>query len=181
MRRAIVLVVAFALGACSREPSDASELAPSASAGAAQPSEGEAWLLTGTNDQRFARVARQLRGFDVAMVETGYRYVELYWAGEDENWDFAKYQLDKIRTAVANGVERRPRRARSALALNAALVGVEEAITRHDLPMFRQRFEGLTNTCNTCHEQERVPFIHVQPPSVRVSPAGPLPTDGGAR
>src|SRR5690606_15846238 len=57
---------------------------------------------------------KQFRGFDNAMVETGYRYQELYWAGQDENWEYADYQLEKIKIAIENGLERRPKRAKSA-------------------------------------------------------------------
>jgi hypothetical protein len=149
---------------------------------AARPvSEAEAWLLAGTDEERFARVARQLRGFDVAMAEVGYRYGELYWAGQDQNWDYAKYQLEKIRTAVKNGVERRPKRGPSAQMLEGALAGVEEAVTARDPSTFADRFTGLTAICNACHQAERVPFVRVQPPSVRTSPASQLAADAGAR
>jgi hypothetical protein len=177
MRRALCVVVALAATACSRQPSDSSAPAPGTSA--AVTSQDEAWLLSGTNDERFARVAKHLRGFDVAMVETGYRYGELYWAGQDRNWDYAKYQIEKIRTAVRNGVERRPKRAQSAQVLDGALPGVEEAITTRDPALFTERFSVLTATCNACHQAERVPFIHVRPPTVRTTSAGPLPGDGG--
>lgn len=182
MMRALGLLLAFTVGGCARGPTDSRAPTPAeaqSAAPAASP-EGAAWLLAGTNDERFARVAKHLRGFDAAMVETGYRYGELYWAGQDENWDFAKYQLEKIRTAVGNAVERRPKRARSALALEVPLVALEESIIRRDAVAFRVRFDALTNTCNTCHEQERVPFVHVRPPSVRTSPVGPVPAPGGS-
>lgn len=39
------------------------------------------------------------------MVEKGYRDQELYWAGQDENWDYADYQIEKIRKAIENGLE----------------------------------------------------------------------------
>jgi hypothetical protein len=180
MRHALLFIFAFTFGACSYQPSDSPESMPSPSAGAARPSEDEAWLLTGTSDERFARIARQLRGFDVAMVETGYRYGELYWAGQNRNWDYAKYQVEKIRTAVKNGVERRPKRGPSAQVLEGALPGLEEAITAKDPTLFAERFNVLTATCNACHQAERVPFVHIRPPSVPLSPAGSLPSDGGA-
>jgi hypothetical protein len=169
--------------ACSREPSasvtnaESSSAAPAASG--APPGEA-AWLLSGTPDERFARVAKHLRGFDVAMAETGYRYGELYWAGQDRNWDYAKYQAEKIRTAVRNGVERRPKRAQSAQMLEGALPGVEEAITAKDPALFAERFDALTTTCNACHHAERVPFVHIRRPTMRLSPVGPLPEDAGA-
>jgi hypothetical protein len=183
MTRALghLLLLALISVACSRPSSDQPAPAASQSAATTSPSEGEAWLLSGTSDERFARIARQLRGFDVAMVETGYRYGELYWAGQDRNWDYAKYQVEKIRTAVKNGVERRPKRGQSAQVLEGALPGVEEAIAAKDATLFAERFSVLTATCNACHQAERVPFVHVRPPSVRSSPAGPLPTHGGVQ
>lgn len=176
-RRILLPLLLLIVVACTREPSR--QGAEETGSAAAVPEDAR-WLLTGTSDERFARVAAHLRGFDVAMVETGYRYGELYWAGQDQNWDYATYQIGKIRTAVRNGVERRPKRGPSAQMLEGALPGVEEAITAKDPALFAQRFNVLTATCNACHQAERVPFVHVRPSSVRVSPAGPLPTDGGA-
>jgi hypothetical protein len=144
----------------------------------AAPTENEAWLLVGTLDDRFTRVARQLRGLDVAMIEVGHRYGELHWAGQDHNWEYATYQLEKIRTAMSRGVERRPKRGPSARMLDGALAGVEEAITAKDPARFAERFDALTATCNACHQAERVPFIHVRTPSIRTSPVGPPPADG---
>ena len=71
----------------------------------------EDWLSSGSTDERFSKVSKHLRGFDMAMAEVGYRFSELYWAGQDKNWEFAKYHLEKIRTAIRNGTERRPARA----------------------------------------------------------------------
>ncbi|MEW6776521.1 MAG: hypothetical protein AB1405_09530 [Bdellovibrionota bacterium] len=149
--------------------------------GAVAVSEGNSWLLSaGSGDARFDLIAKHFRGFDVAMAETGYRYGELYWAGEDRNWGYANYQLGKIRTAIANGLERRPKRAASAKMIEGPLAGMEEAIAAKDAALFAERFRTLTATCNACHQAERVPFVHVRPPPARVSPAGPLPADGGA-
>lgn len=48
------------------------------------------------------------------MVEVGYRFTELYFAGKEHNWDYAKYQAEKIEVALRLGLERRPKRAQSA-------------------------------------------------------------------
>jgi hypothetical protein len=69
----------------------------------------EGWLK-GSANEKFVTVARQLRGFDVTMVEVGYRYQELYWAGIDENWDYARYQIEKMETTLKDGFARRPKR-----------------------------------------------------------------------
>jgi hypothetical protein len=129
----------------------------------------EGWLQ-GDVDERFALVSRHLRGFDLAMVEVGYRYTELYWAGNDRNWAYADYQLEKIETAVANGVQRRPKRADSARMLEGAVASVRKTIEARDSAGFAQSFAALTATCNTCHQSERVAFMTVVPPTRRASP-----------
>ncbi len=139
------------------------------------PASDTAWLR-GSTDERFDLVAKHLRGFDMAMVETGYRYTELYWAGREENWGYAAYQLGKIRTAIANGIERRPRRAASARMIDAPLAAVETAIQRRDRAQFLAGFETLTAACNACHRAEGVGFVTARPPEQR--PAAPgVPTD----
>jgi cytochrome c556 len=124
-------------------------------------------------DTRFALVAKHLRGFDMAMVEVGHRYAELYWASRDRNWEYAAYQLGKIETAVGNGIERRPRRAASARMLEGAVTRVREAIDGRDGPALDTAIATLTATCNACHRAERVAFIQVAPPAVRLSPVRP--------
>lgn len=130
----------------------------------------DAGWLQGSTDERFARVQAQLRGFDMAMVETGYRYGELYWAGQDRNWDFAAYQVDKIGTAIERGLERRPKRAESARMIEGPLASVREAVQARDPAAFDEAFTTLTKTCNLCHEAERMPFVVVRPPTMRHSP-----------
>lgn len=177
MRRIGLFVFAAWLAACSRDvPSPAVE---TADASVAAPPEA-AWLLSGSTDERFVRVAKHLRGFDVAMVETGYRYTELSWAGKDHNWDYASYQLAKIETAIGNGTERRPLRAPSARMLDAPIAQVKAAISKRDAASFDVAFTALTATCNACHQAERVPFVRIAPPSVRYSPVtAPFSGDGG--
>jgi hypothetical protein len=130
---------------------------------------GQGWLQ-GSVDERFALVARHLRGFDMAMVEVGYRHVELYWAGQDRNWGYAAYQLGKIETAVANGVQRRPKRAASARMLDGVVASVREAIDAGDAEAFERAFSALTATCNACHQAEDVAFMTVETPTQRLSP-----------
>lgn len=105
---------------------------------------GEGGWLDGTVDEKFETVAKQLRGFDMAMVETGYRYNELYWAAQDSNWGYAEYQVLKIRTAIENGLERRPRRAKSAQTfLTIVVPAVEEAIAKRDVTLLQKRLGTL--------------------------------------
>jgi hypothetical protein len=149
------IVVALLVAGCSGPPSG---------------SPGAAWLSRDP-EQRTVQLERQLRGFDVAMLETGHRYAELYWAGRDANWGAAAYHAGKIRLAIENGLERRPQRAGSARPfLAGALAELEAAIAARDPALFAVRFEALTAACNACHAAERVAFFEVRPPRVRLSP-----------
>jgi cytochrome c556 len=132
----------------------------------------DGWLTSIEDErERIDAIQRQFRGFDMAMVETGYRYVELYWAGQDENWDYAVYQLEKMRLAIEDGLERRPPRAASAQPfLHNVLPEMEEALEAEDIEVFNEKFNILTQECNACHSAEQVPYFEVHPPEQRLSP-----------
>jgi hypothetical protein len=141
-----------------------------ASSSAPAPAPAATWL-SAQPDEQAVQLERQLRGLDVAMVETGYRYVELYWAGREANWDAAGYHVAKIRLAIENGLERRPKRAASAQPVLAGpLAAMGEAVAARDPRLFAERFESLTASCNHCHAQEKVSFFEVRPPDHRLSP-----------
>jgi hypothetical protein len=130
----------------------------------------DGWL-EGDQQEKFNTVAKHLRGFDMAMVETGYRYTELFWAGKDENWEYADYQLEKIRTAIENGLERRPKRAASAKPfLETILPQMKDAIQGKDTIMFLKHFTLLQSGCKSCHIKENVSFFQTEIPKVRLSP-----------
>ncbi len=169
-----LILAAGLLSACS--PKEAPRVAEPEAAARAAP---ESWLH-GTVDERFDRVAAHLRGFDMAMVEVGYRYTELYWAGQDRNWGYAAYQLGKVETAVARGIERRPARAASARMLEGAVTTVRGAIERQDGDAMDAALLSFTATCNACHGAEQMPFITVTPPAVRASPVAFSATGTGA-
>jgi len=135
-----------------------------------KPAGADGWLK-GDDHEKFETVSKHLRGFDMAMVETGYRYQELYWAGKDKNWEYAAYQVEKLRVAVENGLERCPKRAVSAQNfLNSALPQMDSAVANRDTVKFNQAFSALTSQCMACHALEEVPHFIVKEPTARQSP-----------
>jgi hypothetical protein len=159
-------LVAIGLGVYVSHWSEAAD-APSTSPA---PAAAEEWLR-GSEAEKFALVSKHLRGFDTTMVETGHRYIELYWAGKDRNWEFAKYQLEKIKHTIELGIERRPKRAVSAQGfLTIAVPQLAEAIGKKDATLFDERLTALTANCNACHVLEKMPFVQVKPPETRISP-----------
>jgi len=134
------------------------------------PSGRDGWLK-GTPHEKLDVVANQLRGFDMAMVETGYRYQELYWAGTDRNWEYAEHQVEKIKQAIEYGLVRRPKRTQSAETfLHEVLPEMEKIVKAKDSVGFLMNFEMLTKGCNACHKEEKVPYFTVNTPIHRQSP-----------
>jgi hypothetical protein len=128
----------------------------------------------GTTDQRLRAVEAQLRGLDVAMVEIGYRFGELHFAGHDRNWDYAKCQADKLRLALELALERRPKRAAAARRfLDEDLPALLRAIEAKDAGGYPAALERLRAGCMRCHVVESVPFFTVHLPERRVSPIRP--------
>lgn len=131
------------------------------------------WLMdTNGSAAKFKKIERQLRGFDLAMVEVGYRFNSFYFAIEDKNYLLAEYQWDKIKKAIENGIERRVKRATNsqAMFLDTQYKSMKEALRKKDREAILQEYNSTKQTCNACHNAERVPFIEVIDPAYRWQP-----------
>jgi len=127
--------------------------------------------LSSDNDSAFVQIEKHFRGFDMTMKEVGYRYNELYFAGIDENWDYAQYHLEKIKFAIDNGLERRPKRALSAKEfLEYSIPIFMKTIQNKNKESFIKEFDVFRQSCNACHIQEKFEFVKVVIPSNRYSP-----------
>lgn len=131
---------------------------------------GSAWL-SGSVDERFQAIGDQFGGFSQTMLEVGLRYTDLYWAIEDGNWEYARYQAEKIGDAIERGTVRRPGRETSsrALFLDDPLPALIEAIDSGEDDRIRASFTSLTDACNRCHVAEQMGFVIIEPPDVRVT------------
>ena len=156
MKQTIIIILTLGLFSCNQKTDK-------------ETAQGD-WIK-GTETEQIKTIEKQFRGFDNAMVETGYRYQELYWAGQDQNWEYADYQLEKIKIAIENGLERRPKRAKSAEHfLSYTLPEMKKSIESKDTMIFNKNFQTMTINCNSCHAIEKVPFFNVQVPTERQSP-----------
>ncbi len=123
-----------------------------------------------TLEEIIGSIESQIGGFSATMVEVNYRYNELYWAGKDENWGYADYQLDKLLSSMENGFIRRPDREASASQfMNQVSPALQETIENTDKDAFVEQFNRFASSCNTCHDMEAVNFIQVIIPEVRTT------------
>jgi hypothetical protein len=130
------------------------------------------WLARLTPDAQAGALERQLRGFDAAMVEVGYRYTEMYFGAIEGNWAYALYTAEKLGAAMENGLERRPKRRPNADAIFLRDIhpAMLEALKQKSPALFKERFDALRTRCNACHAAEGVPFIQVGIPPMKRTP-----------
>jgi cytochrome c556 len=131
------------------------------------------WLIeTKTDAEKFHAIQKQFRGFDLAMVEVGYRFNRFYFALKDKNYDLAHYQWDKIKKAIENGIQRRPKRKENSqkMFLDTQYKSMKSALDQKDEKHIWQEYEKVKNICNACHVAEKVPFIKVIDPQQRWQP-----------
>jgi hypothetical protein len=158
-----ILVIVATLAACSGR-------AVAERDAAAQRPGGSAWP-TGSTDERIESLADHIGGFSRAMMEVGYRYNELFFAGTERNWELAEYHAAKIGDAIEQGIERRPGRRPSAeIFLERELGALLDAIGARDPAAFERDYLRLTEGCNACHLREDVQFIVIRQPDRRIYP-----------
>lgn len=134
-----------------------------------QPAGSGGWLTGGVNE-KFETVTEHLGGFGRAMWEVDYRFQELYWGGNDGNWEYAAHQIAELEETLGLGLQRRPERAASAeLFINKAIPDVAGAIEERDSELFERSISLMMNTCNSCHALEEMPFLTVSAPPERRS------------
>ncbi len=124
------------------------------------------WLLNAPDDRaRFELLQRYLRGFDQPMWEVGERFEAIYDALDDENYELAAYHWEKIKVTIVNGYMKRPKRQANAetLFVNGAYAAVLEGFRSKDRVKAWDAFTLAHQTCQSCHEAEKVSFINNQP------------------
>ena len=129
--------------------------------GARPPAASDSWL-TGTPDEKFEKLAEHHRGLDQAMWEIGYRYRELAWAGKQQDWSYAIYQIGKIQLTLEQAIERRPKRAANArLFITEGVEPLKQALAKQPVQDFPARFQQLTAACLACHAREQAPIMNL--------------------
>lgn len=116
--------------------------------------------LTGTIEERLAQIERHLRGLDVSMAEVGYRYDELLMASKYRNWDYAKYQTEKIELSLRLALQRRPKRVKSSTPfLEKNIPLVLNAIQTRNPEQLDLAIGQLRSGCIQCHRAENVLYM----------------------
>ena len=99
------------------------------------------------------------------------RHAKLWFAGARGNWALADYELDELREGFGDAAklhpvhENVPVAALIARLTPAPLEALGKAIRGKRAADFRRSFDGLTATCNTCHQAANHGFIRIKRPA----------------
>jgi hypothetical protein len=108
------------------------------------------------------------------MIEAQLRYFKLWYAGRENNWELADFEVEQIRESFDNAARIFPT---IPLASKHMIMQptneLDSAIEAKDGAKFTKAFDKLTAACNGCHEAARLGFIVVREP--RMSPVETSP------
>lgn len=105
-------------------------------------------------------------GFGEFMSAIQVHHAKLWFAGTNENWELAGFEVHEIMESVAAIKKYQPERdeSRSVPMIEPALDSVNIAIQQKNISQFKSSFVLLTNTCNTCHKDVNYSFNEVKIP-----------------
>jgi hypothetical protein len=105
-------------------------------------------------------------GFGEFMSSIQIHHNKLWFAGTNENWPLADFEIHEIMETVDAIKKYEPEReeSKSVPMILPALDSVNAAIQNKNLQQFKNSFIVLTNTCNNCHKSVNFSFNEVKIP-----------------
>lgn len=92
-------------------------------------------------------------GLGEFMSQVQVHHAKLWFAGKNENWKLADFEIHEIMESV-DGIQQYAGdrvESKKVIMLQPALDSVNHAIEQKDTALFRSSFILLTSTCNSCH------------------------------
>ena len=109
-----------------------------------------------------------------AMMDVGYHFANLWFAGQRGNWPLAQFYLDETRSHLRWAVRIVPvRRTKSGdvdlrglleAVDNGGLAQIGKAIASTDLPAFAGAYRQTLEGCYTCHKAADKPYLRPRIP-----------------
>jgi hypothetical protein len=105
-------------------------------------------------------------GFGEFMTYIQIHHAKLWFAGENENWKLADFELKEILETVDDlkKFQSERKETQMVIMLKPVLDSVNLSIQQKNPALFKQTFTSLTNTCNTCHRLVSYSFNRVKIP-----------------
>ena len=106
-------------------------------------------------------------GFGEFMLSVQVHHIKLWFAGKAHNWKLANFELKETQealTAIKTYCQDR-KETQSLDMIDAPLQQLSQAVKQQDDAAFTEAYEGLTETCNSCHQSTNHGFNVVQIPT----------------
>ncbi len=105
-------------------------------------------------------------GFGEFMTYVQIHHAKLWFAGKNQNWKLAEFELNEI-TETIDAIKKYQKdreESKDLPIIYPALDNVRTAVQNRNLKSFYQSFTTLTNTCNACHQSVKFEFNVVKIP-----------------
>jgi len=105
-------------------------------------------------------------GFGEFMSSIQVHHAKLWFAGKEQNWELADFEMHEIGEAIDDikAFQTEREESKKVTMLKPALDAVNDAIQKKDPALFNSSYLLLTNTCNNCHKAVNFGFNIVKVP-----------------
>ena len=110
-------------------------------------------------------------GLGEFMTATQLRHAKLWFAGKENNWDLAAYEIDEIMEGFEDAEKQFSTHDGIPVAemikanIDPAVEELRKAVGAKSRTKFAVAFDKLTSACNTCHTGANKQFIRIQRPT----------------
>jgi hypothetical protein len=108
-------------------------------------------------------------GFGEFMSIIQAHHAKLWFAGKNQNWKLADFEVHEIMEVVEDIQKYETERKESRMIgmINPALDSVNSTIKRKNPEQFKSSYNFLTNTCNNCHHTVNFEFNVIKIPDIQ--------------
>ena len=107
-------------------------------------------------------------GFGELMVSIQSHHSKLWFAGQNQNWKLATFEIHELEETLENIITFKTEREESKFIkmIRPNVDSVTTAIKQKDLIQFASAYSKLTQTCNHCHRLNDHGYIHIKIPKI---------------
>ena len=107
-------------------------------------------------------------GLGELMTNIQLHHEKLYFAGTNQNWALASFEIGEIKETVeqVQKIETDRPETKDLTMLTIPIKGINDAIEKKDLAKFKAEYQNLTNTCNSCHIANHFEFNVIKVPTI---------------
>jgi hypothetical protein len=106
-------------------------------------------------------------GLGEFMLTVQTHHSKLWFAGINDNWPLADFEVGEIKETLDNAIKFLPERkeTKDIPMIFPALDSLQASINNNDLRMFTKSYKMLTKTCNACHKAVHFEFNVIKTPT----------------